>query len=99
MILKNQKKYLNFILSLNKNGDFKFTKNSQICSFSLCFAIFGLNLLNQKSYIEKNKIEWNKKIKITLLIIIIKERFYQIISILINPFYNYYVFRYQLLKY
>ena len=64
---KPKKKYLNFILSLNKNGDFKFTKNSQICSFSLCFAIFGLNLLNQKSYIEKNKIEWNKKIKNNLV--------------------------------
>ena len=61
MILKNQKKYLNFILSLNKNGDFKFTKNSQICSFSLCFAIFGLNLLNQKSYIEKIKLNGIKK--------------------------------------
>lgn len=62
-------KYFEYINSLEFKGGFRLTSNSEINPFSLCFAIFGLNLLKKNLTIEKNKKDWNETLRNNLLIV------------------------------
>ena len=67
MINKVKDKYLSYLHnSIDKNGEFLFTLNSNPSKFSLLFGIFGLNLLDQSELIEKHKNHWIENIKINL---------------------------------
>lgn len=57
-----KEKYSIFLSSLEIDNNFKFTKKSNICIFSLCFAIYGFNLLNKRELINKNKDIWNQRL-------------------------------------
>ena len=57
-------KYLDFINQCRISDDeFSFTKNTEMSPFALCFAIFGINLLNERKLIEENKFKWAMTIK------------------------------------
>lgn len=63
-ILGAKQEYLRFLDSMRIDQDeFCFTKGSKASEYALCFAIFGYNLLNEKSIISKNKEIWNIKLR------------------------------------
>ena len=59
-----RERYLDFINQCRISDDeFSFTKNTEMSPFALCFAIFGINLLNERKLIEENKFKWARTIK------------------------------------
>ena len=49
-----------------KDRGFKLCINSEISPYATCFAIFGKNLINKNSFLEKNKLMFNEIIRSNL---------------------------------
>jgi hypothetical protein len=56
--------YLNFIQACARDkGEFALTPRADVSPYALCFAIFGLHLLNQRETLEANAQDWDRLLR------------------------------------